>query len=202
MNRTYYFLFSFFLLSLYSCKEDTVFDNPYSDNAITFKVIPYETSSKGTPIDFSNNLSEINVYAYYTGSGDDTWSVTGSVTKPEFIDNLTVTNKGEGTGTDNWQYDYPLYWPSDDTANITFWAYYPSATGTGNSGNGIEIESTTGGITLNYTVPTECADQPDLMLAVPIKDLNKTHKGAVAFEMKHALISIGFTAAEIGRAHV
>ena len=33
------------------------------------------------------------------------------------------------------------------------------------------------------------------MLAVPIKDLNKTHKGAVAFEMKHALTSIGFTAA-------
>ena len=42
-------------------------------------------------------------------------------------------------------------------------------------------------------IPT-CSDQPDLMMCVPVKDMNGSTDEAIAFEMQHMLTSIGFSA--------
>ncbi len=189
--RTNYATLSLLLLCcLVGCNNNDSLIDLTPANQIGISVSYDEAFTRGTPLTDSNQLSDMGVFGYYTGVGTDNWSSNGSTATPNFMNNQKVVNQGVGSGGNYWQYSPAQYWPPQQDANISFFAYSPYATST----NGISIASTTGGISLNYNVPTECANQPDLVLAVPQTDLNITHEGDVNFQMQHALTCIGFSA--------
>ena len=160
-----------------------------NDGSIQFKIkTPDKTFTRGLPIENANNISEMSIYGYYTGNGDDyEWSEVYTAAIPNFMCGTTITNSGYTTGTNNWTYSPTIYWPSYTNSNVTFYAYYPIASST----NGLSIVDSIGGLTFNYNAPTVCTDQPDLMLAVPQFNLTS---GTVSLAMKHALTCIGFSA--------
>ena len=135
------------------------------------------------------DIPTICVYGYYTGDGNsNTWENAGSTATPSFFNGITITNSGAGTGSASWSYTNPVYWPALDAANVTFFAYSPTAT----DANGITITGTTGVPVLRYSMPTTTTNQPDLLVAVPQTDLNNASPSPVTFTMKHVLTCIGF----------
>ena len=183
----------FITLLCFSCAEHEPYLKEFEDNPIKFNsYISKSQFSRGTPIESSNTLANMSVYAYYTGNGtsENKWADNGSTAVPNFMMAQTVNNSGYETGTNNWVYTPVIYWPSYTDANITFWSYSPVST----SSNGITVLNTTGGLSLRYITPTTCSDQPDLMMCVPIKDMNGSSDEAITFAMQHMLTCIGFSA--------
>ncbi len=190
MRTNYTTFILILLLCVAGCSNEEDTANLTDNNTIRLSVRYDDAFTRGTPLSSSNQLSDMGVFAYYTGTGSNDWDSKGANTLPNFMNNQKVINDGANSGTDNWSYYPQMYWPTDTDANITFFAYAPYAT----SENGIGILQTQGGITLNYAVPSSCANQPDLMIAIPQKDLNRSHSGAINFNMKHGLTCIGFSA--------
>lgn len=158
-------------------------------NIVYFNVTDYfveVTGTRGTPITQSSDIPNIGVFAYYTGNGSsNNWSNNGSTATPNFLNNVKISNI-----SNVWSADNKIYWQQSSNANATFFAYSPFAN---LSSNGIEITNTTGVPTLKYTVPSICANQPDLMIAVPQFDKNMSNtSGTVGLPMKHALACVGF----------
>ncbi|MGL4292774.1 MAG: hypothetical protein ACRCSQ_04275, partial [Bacteroidales bacterium] len=92
----------------------------------------------------------------------------------------------------------PVYWPSATDAKVSFFAFSPAPQ---NGINGLVVATGQKGVPkLKYTVPLTTVNQPDLMVATPVKDQNKTSGGGkVSFGMKHALTCIGFEARGSGK---
>ena len=158
--------------------------------------VPNGFVTKGLPINNSDSLESIAVFGYYTGNGTDNWANKGSDATPDYFSNLLVSNEGYSTSANKWVMSQTYYWPSYSDANLTFFAYSPYIdTSSESNYYGLEIVSTTGGLKMKYTVPSYCAYQPDLMMALPRTDLNDSNNpGTVELNMKHALTAIGFTA--------
>ena len=184
-------------LLLYSCTKETGVDmeSPADIKPIGFTADPFGQSgfTRGTPIGTATGIPNMGVYAYYTGNGAaNNWTAQGATATPNFLDGITVSQSG---GT--WSYINPVYWPYAKDANVTFFAYSPVTT----TNNGIVIKNTTGVPTLTYTVPTDCSNQPDLLVAQPKPDLNKNNTGSspVKFSFHHALTCISFKLAGGGK---
>ena len=173
-----------------SCEDEQF---PDSGQAISFASLSEQLVTRGTPIDANADIPNMGVFAYYTGNGlSNNWAAQGATATPAFMNNVQVTNNSGA-----WSYANPVYWPAANDANVSFFAYSPYATG--NMGNGITVNISTGIPTITYTVPTSCAAQPDLMVSVLKNDLNKTTGSpVVSFAMSHALTSVGFKAAGNG----
>ena len=183
-------ILGFILLQACDSNNDTI--KPNNSLQIKFSsTVTKDKTSRGLPLTSSNLISEFIAYAYYTGNGsDNTWELKNSSASPNFMFQQSITNGGYNTGTNKWEYSPTIYWPAYSDANVTFFAYTPQES----SSNGISVTKTTGGLSISYTAPTNCSDQPDLMINVPAVDLNSSNTDAVTIEMKHALTSIGFKA--------
>ena len=157
MNRSVIILVFAFICFCTSCQKDE--GTFKGKDIIEFAVNTPET--KGTP---SNDVSQFSVYGYYIGDGAaNNWITVGANTDP-IIDGLVVNNSGSG-----WGYGDPIYWPAAANANVSFFAYTPVST----SINGISVQNRRGTPTLRYSVPTDVTAQPDLMVAVPVKDKDR-----------------------------
>lgn len=178
-----------FIFVIIGCSDDNFYDKKYSDE-ITFSVVnDEEIYTRGTPIITSNDISNICVYGYYTGDGsNNTWEYKKDTATPSFFNGITVTNSGKETGTSSWSYVKKAFWPGASDANISFFAYSPVE----DANNGITVTNTTGVPTLHYSTPTTTSYQPDLVIAIPELNLNKTSPSPITFSMKHALTCIGF----------
>ncbi len=183
-------LYCLLLIIITSCHDDNQIEEPSSNYAITFAAKSKDAFSRGTPIGSSNQMDNMVVYGYYTGQDGDNWASKGSTAGPNLPENLVVNNLGKGTGTDNWDYNPPIFWPFFENANLSFFAYAPVASAT----NGISVNSTTGGLFLDYELPSDCANHTDLLFAVPQLDLNRTLASEVKFDFKHALTCLEFSA--------
>lgn len=182
-------------LLLCCCTKESDNDTANSfDGSIGFAATtPWQSDTRGTPLGDATGIRNMGVYAYYTGNGtSNNWAAKGTTATPDFLNGITVTQSG---GV--WSYANTVYWPQAADANVSFFAYSPVTT----SNNGIEITNTTGVPKLKFTVPTVYANQPDLLVALPKPDLNKTNTGTspVKFSFKHALTSIGFKLAGGGQ---
>lgn len=198
-NIKLYILCAVFALGVVSCQKEGDID---STHELGFSAAPKSVSeesifTRGTPIALAGYIPSVGVFGYYTGDGaTNTWAANGTTATPNFLNNRAIINSSFASGTPSWSYANPVYWPDAMTANVSFFAYSPYATGL--AGNGIEIVSTTGIPVLKYTVPSDCANQPDLMVAPLRNDLNQGNGVHVSFAMKHALTSILFKAAGQG----
>ena len=159
--------------------------NNYQPQYITATVaVDGLLGTRGTPINYASEMTDFGFFSSYTGL--DKWVDSNEPNK--MYNQKMVRN----TTTGFWEYaGTAVEWDNTTAAdNYTFFAYAPFAT----SANGITVTSsaTTKGIpTLSYKVPTTVQDQPDLMLAVPRKDIHPTGH-PVALQMRHALTAIGF----------
>ena len=187
---------SILLFIMAGCSDDDISNNKYSEK-ITFSTRSNnEAHTRGTPIMSSDDLSDICVYGYYTGDGgSNEWANVGSTAIPSLFNGVTVTNSNVGTSTPSWSYQNIKFWPKSNDANVSFFAYSPTAT----TLNGIEITNTAGVPSLHYSTPTTTVDQPDLMVAIPRLDLNRTSASPVVLTMEHALTCIGFQAVGNGK---
>lgn len=174
-----------------SCTENMDM-NDYKTNGISFTTTSDMVHARGLPILSSNDIPNMGVFAYYTGNGAaKNWAAQGATATPDYMNNIQITNNG---GV--WSYDDPVYWPQAADANVSFFAYSPYAT----PANGITMDVTTGIPSINYTVPANCSNQPDLMVSALLQNLNKNNPGSspVNFQMRHALTCIGFKASGNG----
>jgi uncharacterized protein (TIGR02145 family) len=147
--------------------------------------------TRGTPITAASQMTTMGVFASYTSTSD--WTASASLGKM-FNQKLTYT-AGE------WEYPAgeEVYWGATTLADrYSFFAYAPYGSGVYNAtsnatGNGLVVDTatTTGTPTLTYTVPVKVQNQPDLMVAVPKKNVRPS--GAkVSLAMEHALTSVAF----------
>ncbi|MFI3321332.1 MAG: fimbrillin family protein [Rikenellaceae bacterium] len=170
-------------LVVVACAEKDDFNKniQLDDSVITF--VSSVEQTKGTPITDGDDVPSLGVLA--------------------FIDDETYINNREATkGSDGWSLLNPVvYWPSDSEKKITFFTYSPydearyeygEPYGSVNNNQGIsEVSATSTEFTLKYSAPTDCTNQPDLMVAYNA-DASKAD-GAVTLEHKHALAAIGFS---------
>ena len=176
------------IFSLISCNQELEKVNNIDGNKqIRFNI----TETRGTPITSVNQVTNFGVLAYYTGNGaSNNWNNQESSAIANFMNNVEVSKTANG-----WSYTNSMYWPEATDANISFFAYAPYATeNNGAALNGIAVLTTqTGTPQLTYSVPTNFSNQPDLLIAVPQKDLNiGNSSNRIGFNMKHALTCIGF----------
>lgn len=176
-----------------SCTDKTELDN-YGDNKIRFTTADDNIWTRGMPVTSNADIPDMGVYAYYTGNGTaNNWASQGATATPDFMNNVQINHTGG-----IWSYDDPVHWPQAADANVSFFAYSPYAT----AANGITAYAlTNGGIpSILYQVPTNCSDQPDLMVSALLKDRNRINNGStpVNFEMRHVLTCIGFKASGNG----
>lgn len=181
-----FIIFTISALTLWGCTND-LFDK--DDAAVIYdpsKVVTFSTGpvTRGTPITSVTQMTDMGVFASYTGQND--WT---NADAPNKMYNRKL-NRNVATGA--WEYDgTPEEWDAAiATDRFSFFAYAPFAS----SDNGIAMVSaaSTGGIpVLRYTVPTDVLKQHDLMVAVPRKNVYKTHN-AISLQMEHTLTSIGF----------
>jgi len=159
--------------------------NPQSKYITASVAVDNVIGTRGTPINSASEIEDFGFFSSYTET--ETWEST--IDPPNKMYNRKMIRN---TTTDFWEYDgKAVEWDNTSAADYyTFFAYAPFAT----TANGITVTSSaaTPGIpTLSYTVPITVQDQPDLMLAVPRKDIHPTGH-PVALQMKHALTAIGF----------
>ena len=168
-------ILGFILLQACDSNNDTI--KPNNSLQIKFSsTVTKDKTSRGLPLTSSNLISEFIAYAYYTGNGsDNTWELKNSSASPNFMFQQSITNGGYNTGTNKWEYSPTIYWPAYSDANVTFFAYTPQES----SSNGISVTKTTGGLSISYTSPTNCSDQPDLLINLPPVALNSSNTDAV-----------------------
>lgn len=168
------------MICFYSCSDDEFRESVSADSgSIEFKVsLPEEFKTKGTPIDSENNplFNTIGIMGYQTKASFN--STANPVS--DFMPNVEITK----SSSNKWQFAKRYYWPQ--SGYVSFFAYSPYA----NPSNGIEITAPQSGIpVLQYTVPHQVADQPDLMIASQQLDFFKTE---VPLAFTHSLACIGF----------
>lgn len=168
-----------FSLLLIGC-QDEIGDKDTNDMNVIECIVSATSflNTKGTPISSEDNalFKEIGLVASHT---DQEFDKTQNPT-PNFFNNTLLSKNSAG----KWGFNQIYYWPQK--GYLSFFAYAPFA----NKTNGIVIENSQAGIPqINYTLPVEVANQPDLMISVPEKDLFKTN---VDLQFTHALSCIGF----------
>lgn len=179
--------------ALWGCSDELPEKNPDA-NYDTSKVITFAPlMTKGTMINSDTQMSTLGVFCSYTSLLD--WT-TASTPNKMFNRQLNRNVSGQWVYADN----KPENWNSTlSTDKYTFFSYAPIATGVYNAtsnptGNGIVVNgsaSTAGIPTLTYTVPSNCANQPDLMVSIMLKNVKRT-LSPISLSMQHALTSVGF----------
>lgn len=158
-------------------------EEPYSGGSgeIRFATADENIWTRGMPVTSNAEIPDMGVFAYYTGNGTaNNWIAQGASATPNFMNNVQIDHAG---GV--WSYDDIKHWPQAADANVSFFAYSPYAT----AANGITMNASTGIPSITYTVPSNCSDQPDLMVSALLKDRNRVNNGSspVNFQLGHAL---------------
>lgn len=146
--------------------------------------------SRGTPVNGLAALADIGVYGYYTGYERWEWShknTPSELTTAGYFCNVQLRQ------SNGWKYSPLKYWPVDPRRKLSFFAYSPYSTGQGGVVPYPLKEADAGAPYVDFTVVPEIKNQKDLLWDAAIdRDIqNRT----VAFEMKHALTAVNFTAA-------
>ena len=148
-------------------------------------IIP-ETTTRGSIQTEDHFYSNFGIFGYFYDS-NLSWASNSSSISPESsssMKNLKVTRDDNSWTTD-------VYWPGG-TKRATFFAYAPYDC------QGAILESNTGAPKITYTVPSEIAEQKDLLVAKSTEDISCDGKSTVALNFQHALTAIKFTQGELG----
>lgn len=125
---------------------------------------------------------EVTTSSFYTSFGVTAYTHTGnwvaSTSNSPYVDNL------EATSTNGTYMLNSHYWPGS-TKNVSFFAYAPYKC------SGATISNTSGTPTISYTVPSEAANQNDLLIA-STKNIVGNGQSSVSLQFSHALCGVKF----------
>ena len=170
---------------LAGCAKNDVVDSEINKEGNLIGFSTYKNISRGNPVDNNNEFLKTTGNAF---------GVTA------FIKINAVLNENPYMGTtsegikivsdgEKWTYAQPsdqAYWPVNGEL-LDFYAYSPY----GNKAITTKAFATTG-LTLDYTVPAEEADQVDLMYAVATNKTKPDNGNSVTMPFKHALTQVHF----------
>ena len=130
-----------------------------------------------------STMRTAGMYCAYTVSAD--WNTSTTFTKM-INEKFTYDNN-----LTEWIPENKKYWGHKSMLDkYTFNAYSPYAT----SSNGITPKIINGELHIEYIVPNICANQSDLVIAIPCKNIHPTPNGKVPMMFEHALSKISFSA--------
>lgn len=140
-------------------------------------IIP-ETTTRGSIQTADHFYSNFGIFGYFYDS-TQSWDLinNSSISPATSMNNLEVSQTSKSWTTD-------VYWPGG-TKKATFFAYAPY-----NSSS--TLTSDTGTPKISYTVPSEIANQQDLLVAKSTEDISCDGNDPVALDFKHVLSAIKF----------
>ncbi len=161
-------------------------DAPITTTPITRAGGSYVTGGTTLP-----NGQRLGVYTYLHSN---TWETDSATATPNFMCNQDVLVSDTDSEGQAFTYDPTRYWPTSD--KLSFIAYYPY-NGAGivmkdKNGNNY-TESSTGTPKAQFTVPSNIAEQIDLMYATPLTS-KTADDGLLTFNFQHALTRVTFSA--------
>ncbi len=176
------FILTLASILLVCCSKDSLENDMSKSSCIGIQVDDANTTRGTTTVDDST-MNTAGMYCAYTASAD--WSTTTTFAKMD-NDKYTYNNT-----TSEWVPENEKYWGFSNVCDkYTFYAYSPYKT----NSNGINPEIIDGEMHIRYTVPNTCADQSDLIIARPRKNICRTSDGKVPMVFEHALSKISFSA--------
>ena len=139
-------------------------------------IIP-ETTTRGSIQTADTFYPNFGIVGYFYDSTQSWASVSSSIPPESSMNNLEVTQTSKSWTTD-------VYWPGG-TKKATFFAYAPYD-------SNVALTSNTDAPKISYTVPSEIANQQDLLIAKSDEDISCDGNSTVALDFKHALSAIKF----------
>ncbi len=137
-------------------------------------------NTRGEPVNSQDAMGSIGLYCAFTGG--ESWSSSTKFEKMsnsrfDFLDEEWVAADG----------DVP--WGFDSFSDkYTFFAYSPYD----GAAKGITSRLVEGELVIDYVVPINSVDQPDLMLAEPLKDKTPQVAGYLSLNFHHTLCCVSF----------
>ena len=162
----------------------TMYANCASTADIPMHNIIPETTTRGSIQTAENFYTTFGIFGYFYESTQSWELIKSSISPESSMKNLEVTR-------DNNSWTTNVYWPGG-TKEATFFAYAPY------NCQGAILESNTGAPKISYTVPSDTAQQQDLLIAKSTEDISCNGKSAVDLTFEHALTAIKFTKGELG----
>lgn len=157
----------------------TMYANCASTADIPMHNIIPETTTRGSIQTADHFYTEFGIFGYFYESTQSWTSIKSDISPESSMKNLEVTR-------DNNSWTTNVYWPGG-TKKATFFAYAPY------NCQGAILESNTGAPKISYTVPSDTAQQQDLLIAKSTEDISCNGKSAVDLTFEHALTAIKFT---------
>jgi hypothetical protein len=164
-------------------------------------------------VENADQILSLGIFGYSTGGESFDPDSATSTHEPNLFKNVEATRADADPAT-QWVYNPVAVWPTDDTANNTFFAYAPyMETGTEIGTEGydgyLEAVATTGAPVIKYRVPKNISEQVDLLYSEyvtatdddgnptswnpKVADIDaNTNSGKVLYDMKHALLWMRF----------
>ncbi len=179
MKRLY--ILSLLSLLLFSCESSDILDNSEelaSTTPISISV-SQNTLTRGTLAESESAMGTIGLYCEYSEQGY--WTTSAKYDKMKNICYTYSNSSWSSSTTYTWGH-------SSITDKFSFNAYSPFA----DDKNGISPSIIDGELSISFSMPTKCEEQPDLMIASPRKDIYPQIGGNVYLEFEHALSAIGF----------
>lgn len=175
----------FLALIMASCSQSDDIENATTmGENLSIAVGVEQLQTKGTMVDSEAKMGSIGLYCAYTADGVWSEGVEFNRMKNQRLDyNSTLSD---------WIYDADAAPTWDYTSIVdmyTFMAYSPY----GDDDNGVVPTVVDGDLVVEYTVPQICQNQPDLMVAIPRKNIYPQVSGAVSLDFRHTLAAVGFS---------
>lgn len=185
MKKIQLFYIAFILLLFGGCTDEVsgvLDDLPVNrDGSIAFGMDSIIT--KGTPRDDVAAYKAVHLLAY---------SHTGTYANGKSLYRETVLEKISGSTPPKWDYSPHMFWP--EGRGLSFLAYASDtafATIKGNDGVRIIDNGLASAPTIEYIIPTNVTQQPDLLVTAL---LNHKEVNSVILPMQHALACVSFCA--------
>lgn len=128
--------------------------------------------TRGTPVSKDNFYDSFHVLAY--------WKKNGTLVEEQFYMDADVTKKGNNL----WSSDRTYYWPGVEHT-LRFYAWAPV------SGAFKTVPTTPESTTLTYTVPSDAADQKDIVVASP-DETPGNYNAAQSLTFNHICTAVRF----------
>lgn len=193
MKKVYFMAFiATAALTMMSCSNDDITTGGNLSNneatAINFSTYLGRNVESRAAVT-TGNLTEIGVYAAYTGS--DTWTTSKSL---DFMMNQKVTKSGE-----SWSYSPLKYWPANEAEKISFFAYAPYGDGTNvtltkNTTANSTTTAPTGAPVATFAITDATIAQTPDFVAACVMNQAKPTDSKVQFTLKHAMTRVAMQA--------
>ncbi len=183
MNRIFLSLTALLMFACAADEQPTDIDIELDpEQPITVSVSTTTLESRGAMVTEPEDMISLSLFCALTGDAE--WD--SNIDFDKYSDHrFTLSEEGEWQADNESNKSWGYNTPSD---NYTVFAYSPHYS----DSDGITANIIGGELSIDYTVPSNSAEQPDLLLAKSRKDFSPQVLGSIPLDFYHALASISF----------